>query len=66
MPGQAGFAHQEQVARKERAELDARMERFRQIRDKVDHQQATISRKIPTGAAAEKENARGTVPGPPV
>ena len=33
----AGFAHQEQAARKERAEYDAKMKRYRQIRDKVDH-----------------------------
>ena len=41
---QAGFTRQEQVARKERAEFDARMERFRQIRDKVEHAQATVPR----------------------
>ncbi len=41
---QAGFAHQEQVARKERAEFDAKMKRFRQIRDKVEHAQATVPR----------------------
>ena len=38
----AGFAHQEQVARKERAEYDAKMRRYRQIRDKVDHAQAHV------------------------
>ena len=52
---QAGFAHQEQVARKERSEFDARMERFRQIRDKVDHQQATISRQDPHGGQLLKK-----------
>ncbi len=52
---QAGFAHQEQVARKERAELDAKLERFRQIRDKVDHQQATISRQDPHGGRLLKK-----------
>ena len=40
---QSGFAHQEQVARKERAEYDAKMKRYRQIRDKVDHAQAHVS-----------------------
>lgn len=39
---QAGFAHQEQKARKERAEYDAKMEKFRQIRDKVEHAQAHV------------------------
>ena len=38
----AGFAHQEQKARKERAEYDAKMEKFRQIRDKVEHAQAHV------------------------
>ena len=52
---QAGFAHQEQVARKERAEFDAKMERFRQIRDKVDHQQAAISRQDPHGGRLLKK-----------
>ena len=52
---QAGFAHQEQVARKERAEFDAKMERFRQIRNKVDHQQATISRQDPHGGQLLKK-----------
>ena len=41
---QAGFAHQEQVARKERAEYDSKMEKYRQIRDKVDHAQANVPR----------------------
>lgn len=44
---QAGFAHQEQKARKERAEYQAKMEKFRQIRDKVDYKQATVSRQDP-------------------
>ena len=39
---EAGFAHQEQTARKERAEYNAKMERYRQIRDKVDHAQANV------------------------
>ena len=52
---QAGFAHQEQVAQKERAEFDAKMERFRQIRNKVDHQQATISRQDPHGGQLLKK-----------
>ena len=52
---QAGFAHQEQMARKERAEFDAKMERFRQIRNKVDHQQATISRQDPHGGQLLKK-----------
>ncbi len=52
---QAGFAHQEQVARKERAEFDAKLAKYRQIRDKVDHQQATISRQDPHGGRLLKK-----------
>lgn len=43
----SGFIRQEQQARKERAEFDAKMEKYRQIRDKVEHQQATVSRSAP-------------------
>ncbi len=52
---QAGFAQQERVARKERAEYDAKMAKYRQIRDKVDHQQATISRQDPHGGRLLKK-----------
>ncbi|MDE7172406.1 MAG: ATP-binding cassette domain-containing protein [Oscillospiraceae bacterium] len=52
---QAGFAHQEQMARKERADFDAKMEKYRKIRDKVDHQQATISRQDPHGGRLLKK-----------
>ena len=51
----AGFAHQEQQARKERAEYDAKMEKFRQIRDKVDYRQATITRQDPAGGRLLKK-----------
>ena len=51
----AGFAQQEQQARKEQAEYDAKMEKFRQIRNKVEHQQATISRGDPHGGRLLKK-----------
>jgi len=51
----AGFAHQEQVARKERAEYDAKLTKYRQIRDKVDHQQAVITRRDPAGGRLLKK-----------
>lgn len=51
----AGFIRQEQQARKERAELDAKMEKYRQIRDKLEHQQATISRGDPHGGRLLKK-----------
>lgn len=49
------FARQEQTARKERAEFQAKMEKYRQIRDKVDHQQATITRQDPHGGQLLKK-----------
>ena len=52
---QAGFARQEQQARKEQAEYDAKMEKFRQIRNKVEHQQAAISRGDPHGGRLLKK-----------
>lgn len=51
----ARFAQQEQQARKEQAEYDAKMEKFRQIRNKVEHQQATISRGDPHGGRLLKK-----------
>ena len=50
----AGFAHQEQVARKERAEYGTKMAKYRQIRDKMDHALATATRQDPKNAALMK------------
>ncbi len=55
------FSQQERVARKERAEFDAKMEKYRQIRDKVEHQQAVISRGDPHGAALLKKKMHSTL-----
>lgn len=52
---QRSFAQQEQQARKEKAEYDAKMEKFRQIRNKVEHQQATITRGDPHGGRLLKK-----------
>ena len=52
---QAGFERQEQQARKERAEYDAKMEKFRQIRDSVDYQLNTVSRQDPGKARLLKK-----------
>ena len=52
---QAGFERQEQQARKERAEYDAKMEKFRQIRDSVDYQLNTVSRQDPGKARLLKQ-----------
>lgn len=43
----AGFQRQEQRARKERAEYDAKMETYRRIHDSVEHQLVTVSRQNP-------------------
>ena len=51
----SAMEHQEQVARKEREEHDKKMERFRQIRQKVEHQQNTISRQDPAGGRLLKK-----------
>jgi ATPase subunit of ABC transporter with duplicated ATPase domains len=52
---QQGFARQEQQARKEEAEYQAKMDTFRQIRSKVEHDQAAISRGDPHGGRLLKK-----------
>ncbi|MBR5287238.1 MAG: ABC-F family ATP-binding cassette domain-containing protein [Clostridia bacterium] len=49
------FTHQEQVARKERDELDKKMQRYNQIRQQVEHAQNTISRQDPHGGRMLKK-----------
>ncbi|MFR3289535.1 MAG: ATP-binding cassette domain-containing protein [Lachnospiraceae bacterium] len=44
-----GLARQEQAARKEREEFDKRLERYRQIRQKVESAQNKVSRQDPHG-----------------
>lgn len=51
----SSFAHQEQVARKERSEYQKQQEKFRQIQQKVEHQQNAISRQDPHGGALLKK-----------
>lgn len=50
------FAHQEQVAKKERSEYQKQQEKFRQIQQKVEHQQKVISRQDPFGGAGLKRS----------
>lgn len=52
---QAKFLHQAQVSKKEHDAFRQKMERFRQIRNKVEHQQATISRQDPHGGQLLKK-----------
>ncbi len=47
--------HQTQMARREQADYQAKMEKFRQIQQKVEHQQATISRQDPHGGRLLKK-----------
>lgn len=49
------FAHQAQVAQKQRDEYDKQIRRWRQIYDRVDHEQRTISRSDPSGGRLLKK-----------
>ena len=51
----AAFAAQTQQARKEKEELDKKVERWRDIRNAVDHAQATVSRQDPHGGRLLKK-----------
>jgi ATPase subunit of ABC transporter with duplicated ATPase domains len=52
------ITHQEQVAREEKRELDAKFERFRRIQQSVEHQQETISRGDPHGGRLLKKKMK--------
>lgn len=52
----AGLMKQEQQARKERSEYQKQQEKFRQIYQRVEHEQNVISRGNPAGAAALKKH----------
>ena len=54
-----GLDKQEQVARKQRAEYEAQMKRWRQIYDRVDHEQSAISRQDPGGGRLLKKKMKG-------
>ena len=49
------FEHQNQMAFKERSDYDRQMRRWRQIHDKVEHQQQSISRQDPHGGRLLKK-----------
>lgn len=49
------LAHQEQMAKKERSDYEKQQERFRQIEQKVEHQQNSISRQDPHGGKLLKK-----------
>lgn len=48
--------HQEQLARKERSEYDKKMEHFRKLQQKVEHQQNVVSRGNPHGGRLLKKS----------
>ncbi len=52
----SGLAHQEQVARKERAEYGKQQEKFRKIQQKVEHAQNVITRQDPSGGRLLKKS----------
>ena len=52
------LTRQEQIARKERAEYNKQQERFRQIMQKVEHRQETISRQDPAGGRLLKKKMK--------
>ena len=52
------FRHQEQIARKERAEYQAQQERWQQIYNRVDHEQRVISRGNPSGGRLLKKKMK--------
>ena len=52
------LSHQEQVARKQRSDYNKKMEEYRQIYQKVEYRQNTISRQDPHGAALLKKKIK--------
>ncbi|MDO4565304.1 MAG: ATP-binding cassette domain-containing protein [Clostridia bacterium] len=51
----SSFKRQEQLARKEKAQFEARMERYQRIFERVQHEQRTISRGNPSGGRLLKK-----------
>lgn len=55
------FAHQDQVAKKQRDDYDKQMQRWRQIHDRVEHEQRTITRQDPHGGQLLKKKMRSVL-----
>lgn len=55
------FAHQDQVAKKQRDEYDKQMRRWHQIHDRVEHEQRTITRQDPHGGQLLKKKMRSVL-----
>ncbi len=54
----AGLEKQEQVARKQRADYDRKLERYQQIYNRVEHEQNVISRQDPGGGRLLKKKMK--------
>lgn len=52
---QQNFAHQKQVAQKQRDDYEKQMEKWRQIYNRVDHEQRAITRQDPAGGRLLKK-----------
>ena len=55
------FAHQDQVARKQRDDYDRQMRRWRQIHDRVEHEQGSLSRQDPHGGRLLKKKMKSVL-----
>ena len=55
------FAHQEQVAKKQRDDYDKQMEKWRRIYNRVDHEQEVITRQNPGGARLLKKKMHAVI-----
>ena len=57
----SSFAHQEQVAKKQREDYEKQMEKWRKIYNRVDHEQAVITRQNPGGARLLKKKMHSVI-----
>ena len=55
------FDHQDQVAKKQREDYDRQMRRWRQIHDRVEHEQRSLSRQDPHGGRLLKKKMHSVV-----
>lgn len=57
----SGLARQEQLAKKERSEFDKQQEKFRKMKQKVEHEQNAISRQNPAGGRLLKKKMHSVI-----
>lgn len=58
---QSSFAHQEQVAKKQREDYEKQMEKWRKIYDRVNHEQGAITRQDPHGGRLLKKKMSSVI-----